>query len=111
MRSNFSWSFSQNCCPNVIYTLSLKETRCPVNFNTTTVNDVIRHSVKGLLKQNNSNQKADEKKKSVISENPNDYMLRLVGTDAHLFGDALLLESEHVRYNVFLQFYKFAYYF
>jgi len=74
----------------------LQETRCPVNFNITSVNDIIKHSVKGLVKQMACDNSVAGQETS-LSIDPNDYMLRLVGTDMHLFGDGLLIESEHVK--------------
>eukprot|EP00493_Phyllostaurus_siculus_P026538 UN26883 len=71
----------------------LREIKMPINLNETTVQNIIEHSLRRLV-QKSSEIKRDSylmsRNQAELSQDPNDWMLRLAGSDVHLFGEGLL---------------------
>jgi len=78
----------------------LREIKMPINLNETTVQNIIEHSLRRLV-QKSSEIKRDSyvmsRNHAELSQDPNDWMLRLAGSDVHLFGEGLLAEFTAVR--------------
>jgi len=67
-----------------------------IDFNVSTISDVITKSLKKLMQSQNQRHSLSMHVQSISLE-PKEWMLRVVGSDIHLFGDGLLGEFPCVR--------------
>lgn len=77
----------------------LRETKIRIDLNETTVKTIIEQSLQRLV-QKSSEIKRDSymsRNQADLSQEPSDWMMRLAGSDVHLFGDGLLAEFTAVR--------------
>jgi len=68
-----------------------------IDFNVSTIADVITKSLKKLMQSQNQSQRHSLSVHMLINLEPTEWMLRVVGSDIHLFGDGLLGEFPCVR--------------
>merc|ERR1719499_1923945 len=68
-----------------------------IDFNTTTVDAVIGKSLQKLMRSTNARNRNSVGPRTTISTDTNEWMLRVFGSDIHLFGDGLLAEYPVVR--------------